>query len=384
VKANFPAQVFYRIYKTRPDLQDSDNQQMRILQVCSVTTFGGGERHLADLSHGLADRGHEVYAALVPGSPLSNELSFVSKERIFALSRLNYVKNVIGLARFVRAQGIEIVHAHAARDYHLAALAVRLASRSRLVLTRHTLFPLRRINRSLLARVSRVIAVSEAVAESLRLNGVIEASKITVIHNGIDTDRFVRPGADPARVLVGTVGHLAPIKGQDVFVHAAALISTRRSGVQFVVIGEDKSPRMGYRKFLESLVNQLGLNGSVVMRGWDNDIPSVLSSLTLFVSAARSEPFGLSIVEAMAAGLPVVATASEGALEIIEDGLSGKLVPVGDPEALAKAINDLLDDPLERSRLGHNAMCAARERYSLARMVSNTERVYREERSGHR
>lgn len=350
-----------------------------------MTTFGGGERHLADLSRCLSDLGHEVYAAAVPGSPLWSELSFLKKESTLALSRVNYVKNLIALARFMRAHDIEIVHAHAARDYHLAALAVRLVSRGRLVLTRHALFPLRRINRPLLRGVSRVIAVSQAVAESLRRNGVIESSRITVVHNGIDIDRFALPHATAGGdipVVVGTVGHLAPIKGHDVFLRAAALISTRRKGVHFVVIGEDKSAQMAYRKFLESLVTELGLNGSVAMPGWQDDIPSVLSSLTLFVSAARSEPFGLSIVEAMAAGLPVVAAASEGALEIIEDGHSGKLVPVGDPESLATAIDNLLADPLERSRLGHNALLAARQRYSLTRMASDTERVYREVLAG--
>ena len=353
---------------------------MRILQVCSVTTFGGGERHLVDLSHALTDLGHEVYVASVPGSPLWDKLSFLPKGRAFALSRRNYVKNVTALAGFARSHGIEIVHAHAARDYHLAALAVRFASRSRLVLTRHALFPLRRINKHLLKGAGRVIAVSQAVADTLRRNGVIESSKITVVHNGIDTDRFVQlvGRASDLPVLVGTVGHLAPIKGHDIFLCAAALITARRPEVQFVVSGEDKSPQMVYRRFLESLIAELGLTESVAMPGWHDDIPSVLSSLTVFVSAARSEPFGLSIVEAMAAGLPVVAAASEGALEILEDGVTGKLVPAGDPESLAKAINDLLDNPSERSRLGHNALLAARQRYSLMRMATDTERVYRE------
>ena len=353
---------------------------MRILQVCSVTTFGGGERHLVDLSHALTDLGHEVYVASVPGSPLWDKLSFLPEGRTFALSRRNYLKNVTALAAFARTHGIEIVHAHAARDYHLTALALRLASRSRLVLTRHALFPLRRINRQLLKDTSRVIAVSQAVAESLRRNGVIESSRISVVHNGIDTDRFVQPvrRSGDVPVLVGTVGHLAPIKGHDIFLRAAALIIAHRPGVHFVIIGEDKSPQMGYRKFLESLIAELGLTESVAMPGWHDDIPSVLSSLTLFVSAARSEPFGLSIVEAMAAGLPVVAAASEGALEIIEDGVTGKLVPAGEPESLAKAINDLLDDPSERSRLGSKAELVARERYSLMRMATDTERVYRE------
>jgi glycosyltransferase involved in cell wall biosynthesis len=107
-------------------------------------------------------------------------------------------------------------------------------------------------------------------------------------------------------------------------------------------------------------------------------MPAALSSLTLFVSAARSEPFGLAIVEAMAAGLPIVATASEGAQEIIEDRVTGRLVPVDDPEALAQAIEELLDDPLERARLGRNASLEARERFSLKRMATDTERVYRE------
>jgi glycosyltransferase involved in cell wall biosynthesis len=344
-----------------------------------VTTFGGGERHLVDLSRALADRGHEVYAAAVPGSPLWSELSFLTNGHTLPLSRRNYFKNLTALAGFVRAHGIEIVHAHAARDYHLAALAVRLASSAQLVLTRHVLFPMRGINRHLLSGAGRVIAVSQAVAESLRRNGVIESSKITVVHNGIDIDRFARPvAARRFPVVVGTVGHLAPIKGHDIFLRAAAIICARRQGVRFVVIGEDKTPQRGDRKFLESLVAELGLNGNVALPGWQDDMPGALSSLTLFVSAARSEPFGLSIVEAMAAGLPVVAAASEGALEIIEDGHSGKLVPLDDAESLAQAINDLLDDPAERFRLGHNAQLAARQHYSLERMASDTERVYRE------
>ena len=349
-----------------------------------MTTFGGGERHLADLSRALVELGHEVYAAAVPGSPLWAELSFLPPDRRLELSRINYPKNVTSLAKFARAHEIEVVHAHAARDYHLAALAVKLAvslgARSRLVLTRHVLFPLRNINKPLLKGAARVIAVSQAVAESLRQNGVIESSKITVVHNGIDIDRFERPivGNNDSRVVIGTVGHLAPIKGHDIFVRAAALISARRQDVQFVVIGEDKSPEKDHRKSLENLVSELGLKGIVTMPGWRDDMPAMLSSLTVFVSAARSEPFGLAIVEAMAAGLPIVATASEGALEIIEDGHTGKLVPVEDHEALAQAINTLLDNPAERERLARNAHLAARERFSLARMARDTEQVYRE------
>jgi glycosyltransferase involved in cell wall biosynthesis len=137
------------------------------------------------------------------------------------------------------------------------------------------------------------------VAESLRRNGVVESSRITVVHNGIDTDRFdiaARRRDDVVPPLVGTVGHLAPIKGHDVFIRAAALISAQRPEVRFVIIGEDKSPLMANRRYLESLVAELGLSGIVAMPGWRDDIAETLSSLSLFVSAARSEPFGLAIV----------------------------------------------------------------------------------------
>ena len=353
---------------------------MRILQLCSLTTFGGGERHLVDLSRSLNDLGHDVYAAAVSGSKLWTELSFLDRTRLFALSRLNYVKNVTGLAGFVRAHEIEIVHAHAARDYHLASMVVRTALRSRLVLTRHALFSLRGINKYVLSNAVRVIAVSRAVAESLRRNDVIEPSKIIVVHNGVDPDAFnglSARGVDMP-ILVGTVGHLAPIKGQDIFLRAAALVSARRSDVRFVIIGEDKSPEKKHRQSLEKLVAELDLDRIVTFAGWRDDMAAMLSSLDVFVSAARSEPFGLAIVEAMAAGLPVVTTASEGSLEIIEDGLNGKLISSWDHHSLAAAISNLLNDPLERSRLGHNAKATARERFSLTRMARETERVYRE------
>ena len=135
---------------------------------------------------------------------------------------------------------------------------------------------------------------------------------------------------------------------------------------------------MDHGRALEKLIADLGLNEVVTMPGWRDDVNAVLSSFTLYVSASRSVSFGLAIVEAMAAGLPIVATATAGASEIIEDGVTGKLVPPDNPEVLAEAINQLLDDPLERARLGNNALRVARDRYSLKRMATDTEQVYRE------
>lgn len=361
--------------------------RMKILQICSARQLGGGEKHLADLANGLARRGHEVYAALSPSSPLRSELSAVPKQNIVELRMRNSltIAGAMKVARFVREHEIDIVHAHVARDYPLAALAARRAG-ARLVLTRHVLFPLSRIHKLTLRRTTRVIAVSQAVADTLQAQGIFEPGKIVLIHNGTDVDRFARGReevvnreSDADRKLrVGMIGHLAPIKGPEDFVRAAALVCGRRDDVEFIIAGEDKSRDGEHRRQLEMLIAELHLNQKLRLIGWVEDVAKFLPTLDLFVSSSRSEPFGLAIVEAMAGDVPVVSTMSEGAREIIDDHQTGRLVPIADATALATSIDELLSDRKERARLSENAQRAVRERFSLEKMVAATEQVYRD------
>jgi len=358
---------------------------MKILQICSARELGGGEKHLADLANGLARRGHDVYAAVVPASPLPAELSSVPAQNLTELQMRNLnVASGLKLARFIRKHKIEIVHAHMARDYPLAALSARRGGAG-LVLTRHVLFPLNRIHRLTLRRTARVIGVSQAVAEGLRAQKIFDPDKIVLIHNGIDVDRFERGRERIARreqgtnkKRVGMIGHIAPIKGQEDFIRAAAVVINGRDDVEFVIAGEDKSRAGTNRRSAEKLIDELKLNQHVRLIGWVEDVADLLPTLDLFISPSRSEPFGLAIVEAMAAGVPVVASMSEGAREIIRDNHSGRLIPVGDVKVLAQAIDGLLSDPEERSRLVKNAQAAVRENFSMEKMLSATEQVYRE------
>jgi glycosyltransferase involved in cell wall biosynthesis len=359
---------------------------MKILQICSARQLGGGEKHLADLANALARRGHDLFVALAPSSPLLAALSAVPQENIVELRMRNSlnVASALKLAQFTREHQIEIIHAHVARDYPLAALVSRRAG-AQLVLTRHVLFPMSGIHRLTLRRTARVIAVSQAVATALRSQDIFAPDKIVLIHNGIDVDRFA-PGREHAaneeqsskRLRVGMIGHLAPIKGQEDFVRAAAIVCGLRDDVDFVIAGEDKSPAGENRRNIERLIEESGLAQRMRLNGWVDEVAKLLPTFDLFVSASRSEPFGLSIVEAMAAGTPVIATMSEGAREIIDDNNTGRLVPIGDVEALAKAIGKLLSDREERDRLSANAERAVRERFSLRRMIEATEDVYRQ------
>ena len=286
------------------------------------------------------------------------------------------------LTQFVRDNQIEIIHAHVARDYPLAALAAARTD-ARLVLTRHVLFPLNRIHKLTLRRVARIIAVSQAVAVVLRAQGIFDQDKVVLIHNGIEVDRFVKASEDVAdktskRLTVGTIGHLAPIKGQEDFIRAAAIVCQDRDDVDFIIAGEDKSRTGEHRRRIEKLVDELNLKDRVRLIGWIDDVSKLLPTFDLFVSASRSEPFGLAIIEAMAGGVPLIATMSEGAREIIDPERTGRLVPIAGAEAMAKAICELLADPNQRKTLSGNARREVRDRFSTDRMVDATEQVYRQ------
>lgn len=366
---------------------------MKILQINSARTLGGGERHFADLANAFAARGHEVYAALRPSSPLVEKLTELPTARVRALPLRNAldVPSAARLARIIRARGIEIVHAHLARDYPLAALAARLAPGARLVVTRHVPFPMSALHRLTLSNVTRVIAVSEGVARGLRERHTFPAEKIKVVPNGVrmETYDLALKGFDReayraglplrARLLVGAVGELSEVKGQEDFVRAAALVA-RRGDIEaaFLVVGEDNSRGRELRRRLERMIADENLAGRVRLLGYVSDLVPLLAALDLYVSPSRAEAFGLATVEAMACGACVVATATDGTREIVSDGETGRVVPVGDADALAGAMIELLGDGERRRRMAERGRASVRERFSLERMIEATEQVYRE------
>jgi glycosyltransferase involved in cell wall biosynthesis len=371
---------------------------VKLLQLSSARTFGGGERHFADLSNALSECGHDVYAALSPASPLQTQLTRLNDSHIITLPLRNALDlaSATRLARFIRERRIEIVHAHLARDYPLAAYAARRAGSVPFILTRHVPFAMSGLHRFTLSNVARVIAVSEGVARGLRARRIFPEEKIRVIPNGISIVRlddalrdfqrakFRRELSAHAPLFVGTVGELSPVKGQEDFVRAAATIIRRENftNAQFLIIGEDGSQGGETRARLERLIAEHELQAHVRLLGHVPELTPLISSLDLYVSASRAEAFGLATLEALMCGVAVVATATDGAREMIEDGVNGKLVPVGDAASLAHAMLQLLQSDDERARLSERAREESRARFSLERMVEATEKVYREALAG--
>jgi len=243
-----------------------------------------------------------------------------------------------------------------------------------------------------LSNAARVIAVSEGVARGLRARRIFPDEIIRVIPNGIpparidnalkDFDRaeFRRRLSPNAPLIVGTVGELSPVKGQEDFVRAAATIIRRENfrNAQFLIIGDDKSPGGETHARLERLIAEHQLRDNVRLIGHAAELTPLINSLDLYVSASRAEAFGLATLEALMCGVAVVATKTDGSRELIDDGVTGHLVPAGDSDALARAMLRLLRDGDERARISERAREESRARFGLERMVEATENVYRE------
>jgi glycosyltransferase involved in cell wall biosynthesis len=249
------------------------------------------------------------------------------------------------------------------------------------VATRRTDFALRSWpSRLKYRRADRVIAVSQAIAGVVAGSGVA-AEKIRVVYEGVPDrapsaggrEALQALGVPPESPVVGNVAALADHKDHATLIAAAALVRVKRPDVRFVIAGEG-----ALRAALEAQVESLGLRSHVIFAGFRNDLDALLPSFTVFCLSSHMEGLGTSLLDAMAFGLPVVATAAGGIPEAVADGVTGRLCPPRDPKAMAEALVDLLGNPALRQAYGASGRERFLARFSARRMVDETLAVYAE------
>ncbi len=296
----------------------------------------------------------------------------------------NDLRLIAQLVRLFRRERPDVLHTHAWGTLCEGFVAARLAGVPVIVHGEHGTFDARRLNlriqRCVWGRVDRVLSVSSRLAERLSREVGFPANEITVIRNGVDLARLgggVRSilrdslGVKAHESLIGTVGRLEPVKDHEMLLAALAML--RNSGVAFraVIVGEGSQATVLRRRAVD-----LGLEGTVHFTGARSDIENVLAAMDLFVMPSRSEGLSNTIIEAMAAGLPVLSTNVGGADELITNGVTGRLVPPANPELLARAAAHLLENPNERALMGQAARRRAVSEFGLDRMVREYEDLY--------
>ena len=363
---------------------------MKILQVSSATTIGGGEVHVIDLCQALQQRGHDVHLAARPGSPLVERLvsRSVTCHHLPLRGSLD-IDSAVRLSHLIRQYQIDVIHGHVARDYLVCALARRLAGRSQLVLTRHHYLPIKGHwgYRTMFRQVGRIIAVSESVRRGLIASLNLPPGQVMTIPNWVNPDEY-RALPDPQRararfdvqqpLVVGMVGQMTPAKGPEEFIRAAALVASLRDDVAFLVAGETEERGFQFTERLRQLTRELSVSDRIHFLGRVEDLPGLFAALTMLVLPSWQEAFSIVLIQAMAAGLPVIASDVGGPAEIVTHGVTGLLVPPRRVEALAQAINRLLGDSDLRRRLGVAARKEVETRFERETVINQIESVYRD------
>jgi glycosyltransferase involved in cell wall biosynthesis len=293
-----------------------------------------------------------------------------------SLSRPPVIGKALRFARFLRRERIDVLQVYFIDSTYFGVAVGRLAGVPRIVRTRfntgYWMTPRhRRLGRLCNRFVDALVANCQACRDAFLAEEGFRHDRAVVLENGVDLARFAAPaaarGGRPPRV--GVVANLRPVKGLEDFVRAAALVAERYPQADFAVAGEGE-----LRGPLGLLADQLGLGVRLRLPGQLSDVAGFLADLDVAVLSSHSEGLSNVLLEYMAAGKPIVATAVGGNVDLIPDGTHGLLVPPRDPGRLAAAVLALLDDPPRASRLGAAARRRVEERYSRAAMVRRVER----------
>jgi glycosyltransferase involved in cell wall biosynthesis len=379
-------------------------ERVRVMRLIARLNIGGPALHVAALTTGLDPARYD--SRLVTGQAGSREgdmsdLLAAAAHPPVVIPQMGRdvspIADAVTLARLVdlmRQFRPHVVHTHTAKAGAVGRLAARLTSVPVVVHTFHGhVFSgyfgrlgsrLAVLAERFLAGLSdRLITLSVQLREEIARFGVAPLDKIEVIPLGLDLGRFAggasrRPGAlrqalglRPEATVIGSVGRLVPIKNHWLFLQAAGALRAAGRDAVFVIVGDGE-----LRAPLEAEARRLRLDGSVYFTGWRRDLPEIYADLDLLVNTSLNEGTPVAVIEAMAAGVPVVATRVGGVPDVIADGLTGTLVASGDVEALVRALNACLDCPEQSRRMAEAACHLALERYSREQLVERIDSLY--------
>lgn len=370
----------------------------KILFVHSSAGLYGADRCLLSIVEGMVDRGAVVHVT-VPEDGVLVEMLESAGAQVHFIDTVVFRREVLSIkgmivmllrapvsiariARLIRREGIELVHTNTGVTVG-GAVAAKLCRVPHIWHFREILVEFRKYLRFYEPFVdffsTRLIFITGAVRdhfsrERIRRKGV-------VIHDGVPIHEYesTAPEKTESPVVITTVGRLAPNKGQDVMIRALAEVARRGIDFQAYIVGDVYGDRHAFREGLEVLAKQLGVIERVHFTGFQDQVQPYLEHCNIFIMASTGkEGLGIVILEAMAAGRAVISTNSGGAVEILENNVTGLLVPPGDSERMADAIVDLAGNPDKRLDMARRGKQIALEKYSANAMVASVASLFDE------
>lgn len=361
---------------------------MNVLFLSTHLNAGGITSYLLTSARGLIRRGHRVHVATSGGNMEKEFVSAGAELLILNIRTKSELDPRIYLAlrplwRYIRKNNIDLIHAHTRVTQVMGALLRRLTGRPYLA-TCHGFFRPRLSRKWVPCWGDTVIAISKAVETHLVRDFGVSAEKVALIESGVDVGEFAPAdeeikkecrarfnlGAEP---VVGMVARLSGVKGQDILIEALKKVVFRIPDVKALLVGEGKTENT-----LRRMAGRLGLSGHVRFFSVVNRTAEMLSLFDIFAVPSRQEGLGLSVMEAQAAGLPVVASRVGGIPSLIEDGKTGILVDPENSDALAEAIIKLLQDKNRRKEIGMAGREFIKQTYSADKMVDATIKLYQQ------
>lgn len=360
----------------RPHPSPLLHQRRRIVHVAPGTDMGGMEKLLVEFARRTDRQYFDLsFVSLEPSGVVASEIEALGWPVNSMQRRPGVRPSVVAkLAWLLRRKRAEIVHTHNTAGYLYGVTAAVLARVPHIIHTRHGQARAASSRQMLGIRecarfVDRVVCVSHDSHE-LSIRQGIPADRVETITNGIDVERFPFTGpahGGPAVV----VARLSPEKDVTTLLRATAIVVRRIPGFQLQIVGDGRC-----RSELENLASEVAPDGCVRFLGERTDVPALLSRGSMFVLPSLSEGISLALLEAMACGLPAIATRVGGNAEIIVDGCTGLLVPPADPSALADAVCRLHADPGYAHRIAVAGRQRVEQAFTVQRMVQAYENIY--------
>ena len=385
------------------------SDRIKVLRVIARLNVGGPALHVAYLTEGLAERGYDttlVAGSLAHGEESMAHVALRRGARIVTLphlarqvSPLNDLLAVRHLAKLIRTERPQILHTHTAKAGAVGRVAALLAGDARPPIVVHTFHghvlrgyfnPLatlafRTLERWLATVTTRLIAVSPEVRDDLVRLGVAPREKFAVIRLGIQLDERVsaagaarretrrRMGISPEAFVVGWVGRMTAVKRTDDVLLAFAGVLDRGVDAWLCLIGDGPD-----RQRLERRAHGLGVVRRCLFVGYQDDVAPYYEAIDALLLPSANEGTPVSVIEALAAERPTVATRVGGVPDVVREGVDGYLVDVGDADTLAARLVELAGDPDKRDAMGREGRMRVLERYAVDRLVDDVDALYRE------